>query len=194
MATITCAVCNSEKANKVWKEFSATYNQTPISIPGAEMYECASCGERFFTPDQAKAVSLAVKRQARFGAGLLAPEEITAIRRRLGLTQSKLEQLFGLGSKVVTRWETGRVVQSKMADVALRLLDLDPENLTRLRLLRDESSHADAWKGLGLEETNGPEGLPRDLSKAQFWRPQGPALPFTHGAMDATGVGAQTLQ
>ena len=144
MATITCAVCNSEKVRKVRKKFSATYNQTPISIPGAEMYACATCGERFFTPDQAKAVSLAVKRQARAEAGLLTPEEIVAIRQKLGLSQSELESLFGLGSKVVTRWETGRVVQGKTADVALRLLALDPANLRRLRLRRDEVSRADS--------------------------------------------------
>jgi putative zinc finger/helix-turn-helix YgiT family protein len=144
VATITCAVCNSEKVKKVRKKFSATYNQTPICVPDVEMYECASCGERFFDPEQAKTVSLAVKRQARAGAGLLAPEEIVAIRQKLGLSQSELERLFGLGAKVVTRWETGRVVQSKAADVALRLLALDPENLKRLRLRRDEVSRADS--------------------------------------------------
>jgi HTH-type transcriptional regulator / antitoxin MqsA len=144
VATITCAVCDSEKVKKVRRKFSATYNQAPISIPGAEMYQCATCGERFFTPDQARAVSLAVKRQARAEAGLLSPEEIVAIRQQLGLSQSELERLFGLGSKVVTRWETGRVVQSKAADVALRLLALDPENLKRLRLRRDEVSRADS--------------------------------------------------
>ena len=142
MARVSCAVCDSEKVKKVRREFSAKYNQMPISVPGAEMYECASCGERFFTADQAKKVSLAVKRQARADAGLLSPEEIVAIRQKLELSQSELERLFGLGSKVVTRWETGRVVQNKAADVALRLLDLDPENLKRLRLRRDEASRS----------------------------------------------------
>ena len=112
------------------------------------MYECAACGERFFTAEQAKAVSVAVKRQVRAEAGLLTPEEIVAIRQKLSLSQNDLEQLFGLGSKVVTRWETGRVVQSKAADVALRLLALDPANLKRLRLRRDEATHAEL--GLGV--------------------------------------------
>jgi HTH-type transcriptional regulator / antitoxin MqsA len=80
--------------------------------------------------------------QARVKAGLLTPEEIVAIRKKLGLSQSELERLFGLGSKVVTRWETGRVVQSRAADVALRLLALDPENLKRIQLRRDEVDRA----------------------------------------------------
>jgi putative zinc finger/helix-turn-helix YgiT family protein len=138
VAAITCAGCNSKKVNKVRGEFFAKYNRAPTYIPEAEMCECASCGKRFFTPDQVKAVMLAVKRQARVAAGLLTPEEMVAIRQKLGLSQSELERLFGLGSKVVTRWETGRVVQSKMADVALRLLALDPENLKRIRVRREE--------------------------------------------------------
>jgi putative zinc finger/helix-turn-helix YgiT family protein len=149
VATIICAGCNSEKVKKVREEFFATYNHGPITIPDAEMYECASCRKRFFTPDQIKAVSLAVKRQARVEAGLLTPQEIVAIRHKLGLSQSELERLFGLGAKVVTRWETGRVVHSKAADVALRLLALDPENLKRLRLRRDEVSRADSDVLLG---------------------------------------------
>jgi putative zinc finger/helix-turn-helix YgiT family protein len=142
VAAITCAGCNSKKVNKIREEFFAKYNRAPTYVPETEMCECASCGKRFFTPDQVKAVKLAVKRQARVAAGLLTPEEIVAIRKRLGLSQIELERLFGLGSRVVTRWETGRVVQSKAADVALRLLALDPENLKRIQQRRDEVDRA----------------------------------------------------
>ena len=71
MTKTSCAICGSEKTKRVRKEFQAKYNQTPISIPNAEMYECAGCGQRFFTPEQAKALSLAIKREARNIAGLL---------------------------------------------------------------------------------------------------------------------------
>jgi putative zinc finger/helix-turn-helix YgiT family protein len=131
--TITCAICDSEKVRKVRRSYATKYNQVPISIKGAEMYECSACGERFFTPEQARAVSIATKNQVRQTQGLLSAEAIVEVRRRLGLSQTDLEDLFGLGQKVVTRWETGRVVQSKAADVALRLLDMDPENVHKLR-------------------------------------------------------------
>jgi putative zinc finger/helix-turn-helix YgiT family protein len=142
VAVITCAGCNSKKVVKIRYEFFATYNHAPIYIPETEMQECASCGKRFFTPDQIKALSLAVKKRARVEAGLLSAEQIVAIRKKLVLSQSELERLFGLGAKVVTRWETGRVVQSRAADVALRLLALDPENLKRIRVRRDEVDRA----------------------------------------------------
>ena len=55
------------------------------------------------------------------------------IRKNLGLSQTELEELFGLGDKVVTRWENGRVIQGRTADVALRLLEMVPDLLPRLR-------------------------------------------------------------
>jgi len=106
------------------------------------MYECSSCGERFFTPEQARAVSIATKNYVRQKQGLLSPEAIIGIRRRLQLSQTNLEKLFGLGPKVVTRWETGRVVQSKTADIALRLLDMDPPKVQKLRASRHPEAKA----------------------------------------------------
>ncbi len=55
------------------------------------------------------------------------------IRKNLGLSQAELEELFGLGEKVVTRWENGRVIQGRTADVALRLLEMDRGMLPKLR-------------------------------------------------------------
>ncbi|HMD32687.1 MAG TPA: type II TA system antitoxin MqsA family protein, partial [Candidatus Acidoferrales bacterium] len=94
------------------------YNQATVIVPVAEMSQCGKCGERFFTPGQARAVSIAVKNLVRKKLGMLSAEEIVRTRKALGLSQTELEGLFGLGAKVVTRWESGRVVQSKAADVA----------------------------------------------------------------------------
>jgi putative zinc finger/helix-turn-helix YgiT family protein len=130
---ILCAVCSSEKVKQVNRDFEAKYNQTPVVIENAAMYECESCGERFFTSEQSRTISREVKNRVRQQFGLLSPEQIINIRHKLGLSQDALEQLFGLGAKVVTRWETGRVVQAKTADIALRLLSLEPSCLERLR-------------------------------------------------------------
>ena len=145
----SCAICDSEKTRRVRRDFPAKYNQTPVSVPNVEMYECVDCGERFFTPEQTRALSLAIKEQARNIAGLLSPEEIVAIRQKLELTQNDLEALFGLGSKVVTRWETGRVLQSRAADVALRLLAFDPRNLKKLREDRSQTEMVGAGHAAG---------------------------------------------
>jgi DNA-binding transcriptional regulator YiaG len=69
---------------------------------------------------------------------ILTPVQIVSIRKRLGLSQSELEGLLGLGSKVVTRWETGRVVPGRVADRMLRILDENPAILDSLRRIRDD--------------------------------------------------------
>ena len=79
--------------------------------------------------------------RVREDAGLLSPERIVEIRKNLGLSQTELEGLFGRGEKVVTRWENGRVVQGRTADVALRLLEMEPGVLPKLRKALSRSRH-----------------------------------------------------
>jgi len=58
--------------------------------------------------------------------GLLSPQEIRAIRERLGYTQAQLEQVLAVGPKTVVRWEKGTVRQSRLADRFLRTLAAYP--------------------------------------------------------------------
>lgn len=53
--------------------------------------------------------------------GLLTPAEIRANRERLGLTQQELQEYLGLGSNSLSRWESGRVYQSRSHDMLLRI-------------------------------------------------------------------------
>jgi HTH-type transcriptional regulator / antitoxin MqsA len=130
---VSCAVCDSERAKKIRKKFEARYNQVPVVIENAEMYRCEACGEEFLTAEQSRELSRQIKNQVREDLGLLSPERVLAIRKSLGLSQSELEELFGLGEKVVTRWENGRVIQARTADIALRLLAMEPRLLPKLR-------------------------------------------------------------
>jgi HTH-type transcriptional regulator / antitoxin MqsA len=130
---VTCAVCDSDRVKKIRKKFEARYNQVPVVIENAEMYRCESCGEEFFTAEQSRELSRRIKNRVREDLGLLSPERIVEIRKNLGLSQAEMEELFGLGEKVVTRWENGRVIQGRTADVALRLLEMDPGLLPKLR-------------------------------------------------------------
>ena len=130
---VTCAVCDADRVKKIHKKFEARYNQVPVVIENAEMYRCESCGEEFFTAEQSRELSRQIKSRVREDLGLLSPERIVEIRKNLGLSQAEMEDLFGLGEKVVTRWENGRVIQGRTADVALRLLEMDPSLLPKLR-------------------------------------------------------------
>lgn len=131
--TITCEVCGRKDARLAQRPYEGLYNQMPIRLESVEMYDCAACGEAVFTPEQAAEVSRRIKSAARERLNLLAPESIVDIRKRCNLSQEELERLFGLGQKVVVRWEKGRVLQSKTADVLLRLLDRNPAIIEEMR-------------------------------------------------------------
>jgi putative zinc finger/helix-turn-helix YgiT family protein len=65
--------------------------------------------------------------------GLLSAEEIRALRQRFELTQSELARLLHLGANTVSRWESGRKVQTAAMDVLLRLLRDVPGSMKYLR-------------------------------------------------------------
>ena len=133
VTTVICDVCGRDGSRLVKRPFDSLYNQMPIHLDSVEMYECERCGESTLTPGQAKAISKQVKSLARERLNLLPPEKIIDIRKRCHISQKELEGLFGLGEKVVIRWEKGRVLQSKTADVLLRLMDQNPNIVDELR-------------------------------------------------------------
>ncbi len=136
MTTVICVVCGREGARLVKAPFDAIYNKIPIRLEDVERYECDRCGESTFDPGQDKAVSDRVKAKSREHLGLLPPEAIVGIRKRCNLSQEDMEGLFGVEKKAVGRWEGGRSLQSKTADVLLRLMDRNPDIVEELRKVR----------------------------------------------------------
>lgn len=94
---------------------------------------CPRCREVVLTHEEARAFNRRALETYRREHGLLAEREIRDIRERLKLTQSALSRLLRLGSNTVSRWESGRNVQSASMDVMLRLLRDVPGALAYLR-------------------------------------------------------------
>ena len=136
-----CPVCGTGTAKKVErKNYPARYNGESVEVPSVEVFRCADCGEEFLTSEQARALSVAVKNEVRKKLGLLSPEQIASIREKAGLTQAQLEERLGLGTKVVVRWESGKVIQGKAADTVLRLIEREPELLKDLLEIEKQRS------------------------------------------------------
>jgi len=135
-----CTVCGIGTTKKVEKKHQARYNGEPVEVSGVEVYHCDHCGQDSLTPEQARMYSRAVKNEVRKKFGLLPPEQIVAIRERAGLTQEELEELLGQGPKVVTRWESGSVIQGRSADTVLRLIEREPELIKTLREIQRQRS------------------------------------------------------
>lgn len=87
--------------------------------------------------------------------GLLEPEDIRRIRKRLRLTQGEAGVLIGGGPRAFQKYETGDLLPSRAISSALMLLDHDPGALAVLRgrqgKVADRASSVDhaAAKGRG---------------------------------------------
>lgn len=66
-------------------------------------------------------------------AAAIAPEEVRAIRERLGLTQAEASELLGGGPRAFTKYEAGTVKPAAAVVTLLRLLEHDPATLRSLQ-------------------------------------------------------------
>lgn len=108
-------------------------NGDEIAVPSAVHLSCPKCGEVLLRHQQSKrlhedAIGIYRKRH-----GLLSAAEIRAIRERFGLTQADLARLLRFGANTVSRWESGRNVQTAAMDILFRLIRDLPGSIDYLR-------------------------------------------------------------
>jgi len=73
--------------------------------------------------------------------GLLQPEDVRRIRRKLKLSQKRAGQLLGGGPNAFQKYESGEVLISRAASNLLRLLDRRPDQLS---VIADRPERPDA--------------------------------------------------
>jgi putative zinc finger/helix-turn-helix YgiT family protein len=108
-------------------------NGEEIVVPSAAHLKCPECGEIVLRSLEAKRLhedAIAIYRKKQ---GLLSADEIRAIRERFCLTQGALARLLRLGANTVSRWESGRNVQTAAMDMLLRLIRDLPGSIDYLR-------------------------------------------------------------
>lgn len=108
-------------------------NGEDVSVPSASHLRCPKCAEvvlRFRDARRLREDAIAIYRRKH---GLLSADEITTIRERFALTQADLARLLRLGANTVSRWESGRNVQTGAMDILLRMIRDLPGSLDYLR-------------------------------------------------------------
>ncbi len=111
-------------------------NGEEITVPSTLHLSCPKCGEVVLRFQDAKRLhedAIAIYRKKH---GLLSADQIRAIRERFNLTQADLARLLRLGANTVTRWESGRNVQTAAMDMLLRLIRDLPGSIEYLRAPR----------------------------------------------------------
>jgi putative zinc finger/helix-turn-helix YgiT family protein len=108
-------------------------NGEEIAVPHAAHLRCPSCKEIVLRLTDARRLGQDAAARYRKRHGLLSALDIRAIRERFDLTQGELARLLHLGQNTLSRWESGRNVQTEAMDVLLRLLRDVPGSLAYLR-------------------------------------------------------------
>jgi putative zinc finger/helix-turn-helix YgiT family protein len=111
----------------------APVNGEVVSVASALHLRCPKCDEvvlRFSDARRLQEDAIAVYRKKH---GLLSADEVRALRQRFALTQAELARLLHLGANTVSRWESGRNVQTEAMEMLLRILRDVPGSLEYLR-------------------------------------------------------------
>jgi putative zinc finger/helix-turn-helix YgiT family protein len=134
LADDTCPRCGSEMI-EARSALTFPVNGEEIEVLASPHLRCRKCDEVILRLDESKQLrerALGVYRQK---YRLLGGDEIRRMRERLALTQGQLAELLRLGINTISRWESGRNVQTAAMDVLLRLVRDVPGSVEYLRSL-----------------------------------------------------------
>lgn len=132
MADDACPQCGTMMSERR-SALKLPVNGEEVSVPSALHLRCSRCDEvvlRFSDSRRLQEDAVAIYRRKH---GLLSAEGIRAIRERFGLTQSELAHLLHLGANTISRWESGRNVQTEAMEMLLRLIRDLPGSVEYLR-------------------------------------------------------------
>lgn len=121
-----CPFCGEGKLSETVREHEYTYqgHQLVLAQPG---YYCSQCDEAILEPQHLKATRKDLQAFRASVDGLLGPDEIKKIRKKIGLNQKQAGELFGGGKNAFSRYEQGEVSPPKAVSIMLSLLDKHPE-------------------------------------------------------------------
>jgi len=114
------------------RPMALTYKEELISFDMPGWY-CDDCQESIHTGKDMKVSDRMLNLLKARREGLLAPEEIRRIRKKLRLSQESAGLLIGGGPRAFQKYESGDLLPSRAISSALVLLDHDPEALAVLK-------------------------------------------------------------
>jgi putative zinc finger/helix-turn-helix YgiT family protein len=132
LASDACPACGTKMLEKR-ATLRLPVNGEDVAVPHAVHLACPKCGEVVLRYQDAKRLGEDAIASYRKKHGLLSADEIRAIRERFGLKQADLARLLRLGANTVSRWESGRNVQTASMDMLLRLIRDLPGSIDYLR-------------------------------------------------------------
>ena len=108
-----------------------------FDMPG---WYCDKSGESIHTGEDMKVSDRMLNRLKARNEGLLEPEEIRRIRKKLHLSQEGAGLLIGGGPRAFQKYEAGDLLPSRAISSALMLLDHEPRSLKVLKTRPSKTS------------------------------------------------------
>ena len=121
-----CARCGNDALEEIIVPFVVEYSGKKKTIQDKRM-RCSACENLSYQGSQISEHERAVATAERELGGLLSPEALLNIRLKYRFKQTEMEQMLSTGPKTWTRWERGKVTQSRAADKLLRLMAENPD-------------------------------------------------------------------
>ena len=109
----------------IYKELSIDVN-----MPG---WYCSECKESIHEGEDLKVYGRAIHLLKAQYEGLLKPQEIRRIRKKLNLSQTAAGMILGGGARAFQKYESGDLLPSKAISNLLSTLDDFPEALRKLK-------------------------------------------------------------
>lgn len=143
---------------------------------------CESCGEGILDGpalQKSEQVFLALKAEV---DGVLSPNKVAMVRKKLGISQKKASELLGGGPRSFQKYESGETAVSIPMSNLLRLLDNDPKRLDELkpatsalarqkggssRVGENRKAHQSAKASAGNQKSRSKSAAPRRKSVAR---------------------------
>ncbi|MFA4904784.1 MAG: type II toxin-antitoxin system MqsA family antitoxin [Desulfobaccales bacterium] len=114
------------------RPMTLTYKEESITFDMPGWY-CDECDESIHTGKDMRVSDRMLNRLKARSEGLLEPEEIRQIRKKLRLSQEAAGLLIGGGPRAFQKYESGDLLPSRAVSSALVLLDHDPKAIAVLK-------------------------------------------------------------
>lgn len=114
------------------RPMTLTYKAAALTFDMPGWY-CRDCDESIHTGEDMKLSDRMLNSLKARVEGLLGPEEIRRIRKKLHLSQAAAGTLIGGGPRAFQKYESGDLLPSRAISTALLLLDNDPQSLSILK-------------------------------------------------------------
>jgi putative zinc finger/helix-turn-helix YgiT family protein len=125
-----CPTCDAGQLREQRIDYSVTAaDGVKVVVPNLLVEICDHCGEIILSADAADTVDAAIAEQTE----QLTVRELERIREDLGVDQTEMSEILGLGDKTYHRWEKGNQVPSRSMGYYLRALAEFPMAFAWLR-------------------------------------------------------------